>query len=136
MSATLTERSFDAVIFDWDGTAVPDRRAGADTVRARVEALCAAGVHVFVVSGTDLDNVDGQLRARPAGPGALHLCLNRGSEVFEVDSDGPHLVRRRTATIDEERARTRPPRRQSTCWAATASRPGASRSGSTGARST
>lgn len=27
----------------------------------------------------------GQLCARPDGPGELHLCLNRGSEVFSVD---------------------------------------------------
>ena len=56
------------------------------------------GVHVVIVSGTHLGNVNGQLAARPAGPGRLHLCLNRGSEVFEVTSDGVALVWHRTAT--------------------------------------
>jgi trehalose/maltose hydrolase-like predicted phosphorylase len=96
--------TFEALIFDWDGTAVPDRSADAAEVRTRIEALCAAGVPVFVVSGTHVGNVDGQLLARPAGPGRLHLCLNRGSEVFEVTGDGPVLVSQRAATTKEERA--------------------------------
>lgn len=100
----VTEATFEALVFDWDGTAVPDRQADASAVRDRVEALCAAGVHVFVVSGTHMGNVDGQLSARPAGPGRLFLCLNRGSEVFEVTTAGPVLVERRVASADENSA--------------------------------
>ena len=99
----LADTTFEALVFDWDGTAVPDRTADAAAVRARVEALCAAGVHVVVVSGTHVGNVDGQLGARPDGPGQLLLCLNWGSEVFEVTGDGPAPVWRRTATPEEER---------------------------------
>ena len=62
------------------------------------------GVHVFVVSGTNVGNIDGQLGPGRAGPGRLHLCLNRGSEVFEVGADGPELRWRRTATTTRERA--------------------------------
>src|SRR5215207_5716473 len=102
LPADLSGRTFEALIFDWDGTAVPDRRADAESVRTRIEALCRAGVHVFVVSGTHVGNVDGQLRARPAGPGRLFLCLNRGSEVFQVTPDGPDLVYRLEATADVE----------------------------------
>lgn len=98
----VRERTFEAVLFDWDGTAVPDREADATDARTLVEDLCAAGVHVIVVSGTHVGNVDGQLRARPSGPGQLHLCLNRGSEVFAVTTEGPALVRRRQATPDED----------------------------------
>ena len=94
----------EAVIFDWDGTAVPDRAADAGPVRSRVEALCAAGVHVVIVTGTHVGNVDGQLRARPSGPGRLLLCLNRGSEVFEVTAAGPALVFRRRADEAEDSA--------------------------------
>ena len=72
-------------MFDWDGTAVPDRRAGAQRIRELVEELSASGFHFGIVSGTNVDNVDGQLAARPPGPGVLFLCLNRGSEVFSVD---------------------------------------------------
>ncbi len=98
------DETFEAIVFDWDGTAVPDRQADAGGARDRIEALCAAGVHVFVVSGTHVGNVDGQLRARPRGRGRLHLCCNRGSEVYEVGDDGPALVFRRTATTEEDRA--------------------------------
>jgi trehalose/maltose hydrolase-like predicted phosphorylase len=99
---TFADRTFEAIIFDWDGTAVPDRTADAEPVRLRVEALSRAGVDVTVVSGTSVDNIDGQLRARPTGPGRLYLCLNRGSEVFAVDEHGPQLVWRRTATPEED----------------------------------
>ena len=106
MSTTDTsalDRTFEAVIFDWDGTAVPDRDADARRVRELVEALCAAGVHVIVISGTHVGNVDGQLQARPVGPGTLHLALNRGSEVFAAGPSGVELVWRRTASPTEDR---------------------------------
>jgi trehalose/maltose hydrolase-like predicted phosphorylase len=92
------------VVLDWDGTAVTDRRAPATAVRRRVERLCEAGVHVAVLSGTHVQNVDGQLRARPFGPGRLLLATNRGSELFEVRDDGPVLLHRRSATPAEMRS--------------------------------
>ena len=94
------------MIFDWDGTAVPDRSADASGVREVLERLCRQGVDVAIVSGTHVGNVDGQLRARPAGPGRLLLALNRGSELFEVGSDGPRLLSRRAATAEEDAALT------------------------------
>ena len=100
----VLDRRFEAVVFDWDGTAVPDRSSDASEVRAVVEGLCAAGMDVAVVTGTHIGNVDGQLGARPLGPGRLYLCLNRGSEVFAVDERGPHLIFRRLATEAEEAA--------------------------------
>jgi trehalose/maltose hydrolase-like predicted phosphorylase len=103
-SARRLDETFEALVFDWDGTAVTDRSADATLLRERVETLCSAGVHVFIVSGTHVANVDGQLRARPKGPGHLLLCLNRGSEVFEVGLEGPALGLRRTATDEEEAA--------------------------------
>ena len=105
-SASL-ERRFEAVMFDWDGTAVADRGADASEVRSVVERLCECGVDVAIVSGTHVDNVDGQLAARPKGPGRLLMALNRGSELFEVGVDGPRLLERRKPTPQEERALTR-----------------------------
>jgi len=96
------DRRFDAFVFDWDGTAVPDRDADASEVRELVERLCATGATIAIVSGTHVGNIDGQLRARPSPPGRLLLALNRGSEVFEVDESGPRLVWRRDATPDED----------------------------------
>jgi trehalose/maltose hydrolase-like predicted phosphorylase len=100
-------RRFEAIVFDWDGTAVPDRRADASAIRAKVEHLCREGVDIAIVSGTHVDNIDGQLHARPSGPGRLLLALNRGSELFEVDEGGPHVIARRIATTDEDAALTR-----------------------------
>ncbi len=98
------DRRFEAIVFDWDGTAVPDRRADTTELRRVIEELCAQGVDVAVVSGTHVGNVDGQLAARPRGPGRLHLLLNRGSEVFRVEGRGVELVCRRTATAKEDAA--------------------------------
>jgi hypothetical protein len=94
-------------VFDWDGRAVPDRRADARRIRRLVEQASARGLELAVVSGTHVGNVDGQLGARPAGPGGLVLALNRGSEVFCVDREGPQLALRRTATAEEDTALTR-----------------------------
>jgi hypothetical protein len=104
-----TDRRFEAVVFDWDGTAVPDRQADAAAVRSVLERLVALGMDVVVVSGTHVGNVDGQLAARPApsATGRLLLCLNRGSEVFAVGTAGPELVLRRKATAAEDAALTR-----------------------------
>lgn len=100
------DRRFEAVVFDWDGTAAPDRAADATDLRRGIEELCALGMEVVVVTGTHVGNVDGQLRARPHGPGRLHLCLNRGSEVFRVDERGVELVERRDASPGEDAALT------------------------------
>jgi trehalose/maltose hydrolase-like predicted phosphorylase len=95
------------MIFDWDGTAVPDRRGDASNVRELIEEGCGLGLHLGIVSGTHIGNVDGRLRARPQGPGSLHLLLNRGSEVYSVAADGPRLLWRRTATPAEDTALSR-----------------------------
>ena len=76
------DRRFEAVVFDWDGTAVPDRAANASELRDLIEELCRMGLNLAVITGTHVGNVDGQLGARPAGPGRLYLCMNRGSKSF------------------------------------------------------
>jgi trehalose/maltose hydrolase-like predicted phosphorylase len=96
------DRRFEAIVFDWDGTAVPDRQTDATKLRAVVEELCGLGLELAVITGTHVGNVDGQLQARPGGPGHLHLCVNRGSEVFRVGEGGLELLFRREATPDED----------------------------------
>lgn len=100
-------RRFEAIVFDWDGTAVHDRLANPTRIRRLVEHGCVAGLELAVVSGTNLTNVDGQLAARPSGPGGLVLALNRGSEAFLVGRDGPELAYRRVSTADEDLALSR-----------------------------
>ena len=98
------ERRFEAVLVDWDGTAVSDRDADATELRALIEELCASGLDLVVVTGTHVGTVDKQLRARPVGPGRLYFCVNRGSEVYAVNEDGVELLARREATPDEDAA--------------------------------
>jgi trehalose/maltose hydrolase-like predicted phosphorylase len=98
------DRRFEAIVFDWDGTAVPDRAAPADELRELVEELSAQGLNLVVITGTHVGNVDGQLQARPSGLGRLYFCVNRGSEVFQADQGGLRLVVRREATPDEDAA--------------------------------
>jgi hypothetical protein len=98
------DRRFEAVVFDWDGTAVTDRKADATELRELVEELCSLGLDLAVITGTHVGNVDGQLRARPSGPGRLYFLVNRGSEVFQADADGLTLIARREASADENQA--------------------------------
>ncbi|HEY8674498.1 MAG TPA: glycosyl hydrolase family 65 protein [Candidatus Dormibacteraeota bacterium] len=80
---------------------MPNRGSDASRLRDLIEGLCAAGFDVVLITGTHVENVDGQLGARPAGPGRLLLCVNRGSEVFECGRQGPILLHRREATPKE-----------------------------------
>jgi trehalose/maltose hydrolase-like predicted phosphorylase len=98
------DRRFEAVVFDWDGTAVPDRAADASELRSLVEELTALGFDLVVITGTHVGNVDGQLGARPPGPGHLYFCVNRGSEVYAASREGVELLYRREATRAENQA--------------------------------
>jgi trehalose/maltose hydrolase-like predicted phosphorylase len=98
------DRRFEAVVFDWDGTAVPDRAADTKDLRALVEELCERGLELIVITGTHVGNIDGQLGARPHGPGRLFFCVNRGSEVFQADDAGLRLIHRWEASLEEEAA--------------------------------
>jgi hypothetical protein len=98
------DRAFGAVMFDWDGTAVVDRRADASELRQVVETLCGLGCHIVITSGTHLENVDDQLGARPRGPGLLLIDANRGSEIWEIEDGGPVLVQRRETLPGEDEA--------------------------------
>jgi trehalose/maltose hydrolase-like predicted phosphorylase len=100
----MLHRRFEAVVFDWDGTAVPDRAADASELRELVEELCSHGLDLVVVTGTHVGNVDGQLGARPPGPGRLYFCVNRGSEVYRADAETLRLLHRREATHEEDAA--------------------------------
>src|ERR1017187_160094 len=96
------DRRFEAIIFDWDGTAGLGRVADAIRLRRLIEDSCAAGIEVAIVSGATLDAVDGQLRARPAGPGRLMLALHDRSEAFRINQAGPQRMEHRaiTAVVD------------------------------------
>jgi kojibiose phosphorylase len=103
-------RPFRIVAFDWDGTAVPDRRADAAPIRGPIERLLRRGVLVVVITGTNSQNVDGQLSRAIRGPHKrnLFLATNRGSEVyaFEPAARDPLLRWKRQASAEEDRLLT------------------------------
>ena len=80
--SALSDETYEALVFDWDGTVVPDRQADARGARERIEALCDAGVHMFIVSGTHVENVDMQLKARPHGRGHLFCVVTEVPRSF------------------------------------------------------
>ena len=100
-SALALGRRFEAAAFDWDGTAVTDRKADASELRELFGALVEAGFDLAVITGTHIGNVDGQLELRPHGPGRIIVGCNRGSEVYELTSVGPNLLERRDASAEE-----------------------------------
>ena len=89
-------RRFEAIVFDWDGTAGPDRNVGAARLCRLIEDACAAGIELVIVSGLGIGGLDGRLPARPVGPGGLVLLAHRGSEAYQVDEHGPRLLARIT----------------------------------------
>jgi trehalose/maltose hydrolase-like predicted phosphorylase len=101
-SALALGRRFEAAAFDWDGTAVTDRKADAGKLRELFGALLEAGFDLAVITGTHIGNVDGQLALRPSGPGRIIVGCNRGSEVYELTSAGPVLLERRVASAEED----------------------------------
>lgn len=101
----MLHRPFRVVVFDWDGTAVPDRVADAGAVRERVAALVREGVHVLVVTGTSLENLHRQLTRdlSDADRRGLWLATDRGSTLSTFDAPGDaRQVAARRATADED----------------------------------
>jgi trehalose/maltose hydrolase-like predicted phosphorylase len=97
---------FEAVVFDWDATALPGGEVEARELRRVVGDLCAAGMVVAVVAHEGIDEVDGQVATPPAG-GRLLLSLNDGTESFEVDAGGPRPVEERSSDEARESAMDR-----------------------------
>jgi trehalose/maltose hydrolase-like predicted phosphorylase len=102
----LTTRRYRAILLDWDGTAVTDRRADASAVAQVIEGLLDHNVWISIVTGTSFDNVERQLvpHLDPHCRQPLIVCANRGSEVYGFDAQGRALRRwLRQATPEEER---------------------------------
>jgi trehalose/maltose hydrolase-like predicted phosphorylase len=100
MRSAVFARRFEAIIWDWGGTAAP---GGVADLPRLIEEGSAAGIELAIVTGAQLDDLDRRVGARPAGPGRLMFAVDGGSEVFRVNHDGPQLVQR-TATTEEDAA--------------------------------
>jgi len=114
----MLQQRFEAVLFDWDGTAIAARTDDATELRSLLESLSAHACDLAIVTGTSLEHVDAQLQARPRGPGSILVACNRGSELYRLSEHGPELVERRVATPEEDAALDRAARETQTALAA------------------
>lgn len=106
---SVLDRPFRLIAFDWDGTAVADRREEATALGRLLGELTARDVLVFVITGTHFGNLDRPWwrSLPPLSRRRLTLATNRGSEVWGFDAQGdPALLWRRVATPEEERRLT------------------------------
>ena len=99
------QHPFRLIAFDWDGTAVANRRADARGARGPIERLIEAGVIAFIVTGTNFLNIDAQLSRAIRGPhkSNLFMSTNRGSEVWGFDAESrPVLLWSRRSKEEED----------------------------------
>jgi hypothetical protein len=101
-------RKFKIIAFDWDGTAVINRRADAAEVSHSMEELLKLGVLMVIITGTNVGHLDRQFSSKINGSHKSNLfaCTNRGSEVYGFSSmlqpSQPVLIYKRQATAQEE----------------------------------
>lgn len=105
-AASVLDRPFAVVAFDWDGTAVVDRRDTALALGRAMDELLRAGGVLAIVTGTRFEHVDRPLAVTVRGPHKrnLHVYTNRGSEHYGYDASSEAvLIERRVATAEENR---------------------------------
>lgn len=88
-------KTYKAIFFDWDGTAVISRKAPADRAAAAMKPLLARGIKLVIVSGTTIENIAGgrleQLFTTDELAN-LHLGLGRGAYNYAFDKEGKAYV--------------------------------------------
>ena len=103
----LGEHRYRLIAFDWDGTAVTSRAERPQGLAHAMQALLHAGVTLVVITGTNADNVGGQIAPllSLSALSRLYLMVNRGSEVYAYDGDGEReLLWARQASPAEDAA--------------------------------
>lgn len=103
----ILQQRFDLIIFDWDGTAVPDRATPVPDLNRALEGLLRQGAWLSPVTGTKLETLEEHslsLLSPEARARNLIVCTNRGSEVWAYEPDGTRReVWERVSTEEEER---------------------------------
>ena len=87
----VLKRRFDLLVFDWDGTAVPDRYSPTPDLNRALEKLLHQGVWIAPVTGTKVENLETNclsMLTPEARASRLIVCTNRGSEVWAYDTNG------------------------------------------------
>src|SRR5690625_7958604 len=71
----LVGRPYALLAFDWDGTAVVDRRGDAAPLAGRIARLLGSGALVAIITGTNFGNIDRQSPGLAAGRGDRDLLV-------------------------------------------------------------
>jgi trehalose/maltose hydrolase-like predicted phosphorylase len=103
----LGDHRYRLIAFDWDGTAVTDRKEHPAELAQAMQRLLDQGSLLVVITGTNADNVGGQIAPllSPAALSRLYLMVNRGSEVYAHEVDGTRsLLWAREASSEEDAA--------------------------------
>jgi trehalose/maltose hydrolase-like predicted phosphorylase len=103
----LGDHRYRLIAFDWDGTAVTDRSERPAELARAMQRLLDAGVLLVVITGTNADNVGGQIAPllTPSALSRLYMMVNRGSEVYAHETDGTRsLLWAREASSEEDAA--------------------------------
>jgi len=98
-------KKYEAILFDWDGTAVESRKAPTDRVIPHMAALLKQGVVLVIVSGTTYENIDGgQLHTRFPTEllDHLYLGLGRGALNYGFSEGRPVVLNERKLSMDEK----------------------------------
>ena len=103
----LGDHRYRLIAFDWDGTAVTDRKEHPAELAHAMQRLLDGGSLLVVITGTNADNVGGQIAPLLTQPALarLYLMVNRGSEVYAHEADGTRsLLWGREASSEEDAA--------------------------------
>lgn len=97
-------KPFKLIAFDWDGTAVINRKVDASLVTSRIEDLLKLNVYIAVITGTNFYNIDRQFSSHinEKYKQYLYVCTNRGSEVYGFDENSKPIALYRLVANDEE----------------------------------
>jgi hypothetical protein len=88
-------KTYKAIIFDWDGTAVPTRAAPVDVVLPLMVQLLEKGILLNIISGTTYEKIaDGSLHDGIPIPARanLYLGLGRGAFNYGFDPEGSPVI--------------------------------------------
>ncbi|NMA66083.1 MAG: HAD family hydrolase [Clostridiaceae bacterium] len=96
-------KKYKAIFFDWDGTAVLNRRAPVDNVISKMIPLLDKGIKLFIISGTTYENIaGGSLHSLipvnclknlflGLGRGAFNLGFNDSGKLIELYTNVPDI---------------------------------------------
>ena len=89
-------KTYNAIYFDWDGTAVQSRHDDATPVARLMEEALEAGLKLVIISGTTYDNIAGgklHTMISPAALNNLFLGLGRGAYQYGFQNGQPVLLK-------------------------------------------